>query len=89
MASSQYFLLIEAKGVCISWEKILRGLCIASWLALYSVGFWDKADALIFLEQKCDEWGISLGVVAVMEVAGAEEIERASSIMSTNSKPTL
>ena len=50
------------------------------------MGFWNQADALILLEQKRDEWGVSTDVVVM--AAGAEEIELASSIIYTDSKPT-
>ena len=66
----------------------MRRVFITDWLALCEVRFWDRAEAIVLLEQERTERGVSL-VVVMDGAAGAEEIERASSIASSNSKPTL
>ena len=67
---------------------------IAAWLVFCDsrVWFWDRAEALDLLDLEAEraERGVLVGgkTVAGVEVAGAEAVERASSIISSTSRPT-
>ena len=69
---------------------------IAAWLVVFCENgdwFWDWAEALDLLDLEAEraERGVLVGgkTVAGVEVAGAEAAERASSRISSTSKPTI
>ena len=73
-----------------SWEKRLISLFISVWLALCGAGYWDQAEALILLEPEDEraELGVLVVGKAVVEVAGAETVEQALSMISSISNLT-
>ena len=80
----------EGLKIVVVGEKIEEIVHCGSVSALWVV-FWDQAEVLVPLEREREriEWDVSLVAKAIVGAAGAEAVERASSIVSSSSDPTV